>query len=214
MTATDPSTSTSAEPAPSKPASTPASILVADDEHLVASGLATNLTDLGFQVVGPATNGAEAIRLCEAIRPDMAILDIRMSEIDGLAAARTIFERYGIPSVILSAYSDDEYATEAAQAGVFGYLLKPVSQDQLRVAITVAWAQHLDTIGRKDEISGLKQRLESRKTIEQAKWILVKRKGIDEPEAMRTLQRHARNNRRPLADVAQSVIDNENLFSS
>ena len=191
----------------------PSKLLIADDEHLVAAGLAANLDDLGYTVVGPAANGDEAIELCRTEKPDMALLDIRMPKKDGLAAAEIIYKRMRIPVVIFSAYSDPEYVDAGNRIGVFGYILKPVTQDQLRVGISVAWSQFLDSINQNSEIRNLKERLEHRKIIEQAKWIIVNRKGIPEPEAMKLLQRQARNNRRTLVDVSRSVLENAELFS-
>lgn len=190
----------------------PEHVLVADDEHLVARGLATNLADLGYTVVGPASDGEEAIELCRSVRPDLAILDIRMPRRDGLSAGEIIFAQLGVPVIIVSAYSDPEYLTGASRIGVFGYLLKPVSQDQLRTTIGVAWGRFVKHHSQDDEIINLRTRLEQRKTIEQAKWILVKRKNISEPEAMRLLQKQARNNRRHLAEVAQSLLEHEDFF--
>jgi len=192
----------------------PKKLLVADDEHLVASGLAVSLQELGFSVVGPASDGEEAIDLCTSERPDMALLDIRMPKKDGLAAAEVIFRRLGIPIVIFSAYSDQEYIEAGNRVGVFGYMLKPVTQDQLRVGVSVAWGRFLDHVDQTTEIGDLKQRLENRKAIEQAKWLIVQRKGVTEPEAMKLLQRQARNNRRTLVDVAKSLLENEELFNS
>jgi response regulator NasT len=77
----------------------------------------------------------------------------------------------------------------------------------------VAWGRFLDHADQHSEINSLKDRLEHRKVIEQAKWVIVKRKGVDEPEAMKLLQRQARNNRRTLVDVARSVLENESLFN-
>lgn len=201
-------------PLPSKVPAHPHKILIADDEHLVASGLAVNLRELGYEVVGPATDGEEAIELCRLNQPDMALLDIKMPKKDGLQAAEVLYRRMGIPVMIFSAYSDPEYITSGTRVGVFGYLLKPVTADQMRVGISVAWGRFLDHITQNSEITTLKERLEHRKIIEQAKWIIVKRKGVDEPEAMRLLQKQARNNRRTLVDVAQSVLENENLFGA
>ncbi len=193
--------------------SRPSRILIADDEHLVAAGLATHLGELGYQVVGPATDGDVAIEMCREQRPDLALLDLRMPRTDGLQAADIIFKQMAIPVVILSAYSDPEFVRDANRAGVFGYLLKPVTLDQLRVGISVAWARYLDFIEQNGEIKSLKERLEARKIIEQAKWIIVKRKDIPEPEAMKLLQKQARNNRRTLVDVARAILENEELFS-
>ena len=190
----------------------PSKILIADDEHLVASGLASNLKELGYLVIGPAADGDEAIKLSESMQPDIALLDIRMPKKDGLDAAEVLFQKMAIPVIIFSAYSDQEYVDAGTRVGVFGYMLKPVTLDQLRVNISVAWSRYLDSAEKNSEISILKQRLEDRKLIEQAKWLIVERKTISEPEAMKLLQRQARNNRRTLVDVAKSLIENQNLY--
>jgi response regulator NasT len=208
---TDPATGTGRKG--SGPADHPSRLLVADDEHLVASGLASNLAELGYEVAGPAADGEEAIRLCAEVRPDMALLDIRMPRKNGLEAAEIIYGEMGIPVIILSAYSDPDYVTESNRVGIFGYLLKPVTQDQLRVAVEVAWGRYVRAASLDTEVSSLKQRLEQRKVIEQAKWVLVKRRGVEEPEAMRLLQRQARNSRRTLVEIARSVLENEALLT-
>lgn len=190
----------------------PSTILVADDEHLVASGVASNLKELGYLVLGPATDGEDAIDTCRRLQPDLAMLDIRMPKVDGLAAAATIYHELGIPVVIFSAFSDQEYVDSSNKTGVFGYLLKPLTQDQIRVSITLAWGRYCDAMRQHSEIASLKQRLEDRKTIEMAKWIVVRRKGLEEPEAMRLMQSQARNTRRKLVDIARSILENEEIF--
>jgi len=207
-----PTTTTGDSTAKIKVPAKPARVLIADDEHLVARGLAANLSELGYSVVGPASDGEEAIELCRTARPDLAVLDIRMPRRDGLSASEIIFSQLGIPVIIISAYSDPEYLTDASRIGVFGYLLKPVNQDQLRTTIGVAWGRFIQHHSQDDEISALRQRLEQRKVIEQAKWIIVKRKSLSEPEAMKLLQRQARNNRKSLIEVARSVLDHEDMF--
>lgn len=194
-------------------ANSPKRILVADDEHLVATGICASLTDLGYQVIGPTADGNETIKLCEREKPDLALLDIRMPKMNGLEAAKTIFKQFGLPVMILSAYSDPEYVSIAAEIGVFGFLLKPASQDHLRVSIEVAWRRYQDYINQGFEIGSLKQRLNDRKTIEQAKWFIVQRKGNTEPEAMKMLQKQARNTRRTLIEVANSILDNVEIFA-
>jgi len=186
-------------------------VLVADDEHLVASGIQQALKEAGFDVIGPAGDGEEAIALCERQRPDIAVLDIRMPRRDGLSAAEVIYGRLGVPVIILTAYSDSTYVDQTNRIGVFGYLLKPITQDQLTVEIQVAWGRYRDSLMQRGEIGDLKERLENRKIVEQAKWILVKRQGLEEPEAMRLLQKSARNTRRTLIDIARSVIDGHPL---
>jgi response regulator NasT len=192
----------------------PRTLLVADDEHLVAVGVANNLREIGYEVLEPVPDGDRAVEVCRRVNPDMALLDIRMPKKGGLDVAETLFRELRIPVVIFSAYSDAEYVDMGNRVGVFGYLLKPVTQDQMRVGISVAWGRFLDFMALNGEVNKLKDRLESRKLVEQAKWIIVKRKGISEPDAMKLLQRQARNNRRPLIEVAQSVIENEELFAA
>ncbi|MCH2151819.1 MAG: response regulator [Phycisphaerales bacterium] len=192
--------------------SMPERVLVADDEHMVASGMSSNLSDLGYEVIGPASDGGAAVELCRLHQPDLALLDIRMPQVNGLEAAETIFGELGIPVVILSAYADPEYVQAGNRIGIFGYLLKPVTKNQLRVGLEVAWARYRHWNQQHDETEELKLRLEQRKIIEQAKWIIVKRKEIEEPEAMRLLQRQARNNRKSLIEVAQAVVDSESLL--
>jgi len=191
----------------------PARVLVADDEHLVATGVANNLTELGFEVVGPVTSGDQAIALCNKQRPDIALLDIEMPGQSGIEVARILYDNFRIPVVIFSAYSDPDYVNDGNDAGVFGYLLKPVTQDQLRVGISVAWNRFRDAFGKSEAIDQLERRLDERKIVEQAKWIIVQRKHVTEPEAHRILQRQARNNRRPLIDVARSIIESDSVLS-
>ncbi len=190
----------------------PGRILVADDEHLVAADLSLTLGDLGYTVVGPATDGEAAVQLARLALPDLALLDIRMPKLDGLSAARQMFVELGIPVVILSAYTDREYVEAAKDVGVFSYLIKPVTENQLGVCLEVVWRNFRLQVADRSENQTLRRRLEERKVIEQAKWILVKRKSLEEPEAMRMLQKKARDTRQPLAEVAQAVINAEGLL--
>jgi response regulator NasT len=191
----------------------PSRILVCDDEHLVAAGLSSSLSELGYEVVGPAHDSEAAIGCCRDEVPDLVIMDIRMPGRDGLSAADYLFHEMRVPVIVVSAYSKSEYAEGGAKAGVFGYLLKPVTQDQLRVSISVAWGRYIDHLAQNGEIAALRQRLADRKLIEQAKWVIVKVKNVSEPEAMKLLQRQARNSRRQLADVSREVVDNETILA-
>lgn len=190
----------------------PVRILVADDEHLIATDLSMTLAELGYQVIGPATDGESAFHLARDGRADLALLDIQMPRCDGLMAARRIFEELFIPVVILSAYSDEEYVESARSAGVFGYLVKPASPPQLRAAIDVAWGRYLRAREDDAEIAELEQKLEDRRIIERAKWILVARRGVNEEEAMRILQRQARQSRRRIVEIAQQLLDASELL--
>ncbi len=190
----------------------PRRVMVADDEHLVAAGLINMLEDLGYEAVGPANSAASAVTMAESASPDVALLDIRMPDADGLAAAEQIYTQLGIPVIMVSAYSDPEYVAIGQRIGVYGYLLKPVTADQLRIGIDIAWSRHLADLELSGQVTDLEDRLAQRKVIEQAKWIIVKRKQISEPEAMRMLQKQARNGRKQLVEVAQAVIDSDDLL--
>ena len=186
----------------------PSRILIAEDEHLVAADLTAMVADLGFATL-LATDGEEAMELARSAGPDMALLDIRMPKKDGLAAATELYYEFGIPSVMISAYSSAEEATGAQLAGAFGYLVKPVHPAQLRVCVDVAWQRYRLDAAERLRTEGLSRRLEDRKIIEQAKWALVSGKSLTEPDAMRALQKRARDSRRPLAEVALEVVKSE-----
>jgi response regulator NasT len=190
----------------------PQKILVADDELLVAQGIIGLLKTLDFEIIGPCKNGEEAIALVRKDRPDMALLDIQMPIMDGMQAAQIIFHEYDVPVVMLTAYSDDTFLRNSIAAGVFGYLLKPASKEQLSAGLSVAWKRYLDHVDQRSEIVDLRQRLDDRKLIEQAKWIIVKRKSISEPEAMQLLQKQSRSSRKSIASVARAVIDSNDLL--
>jgi AmiR/NasT family two-component response regulator len=191
----------------------PTRILVADDEHLVATDLALTLGSLGVTVVGPVADGEAAMHMARLATPDLALLDIRMPKRDGLSAAREMFAELFIPVVILSAYSDHSHVQAAQEAGVFGYLIKPAREDQLRVCLDVVWRKFRAFAALQSDNQVLRRRLEDRKLIEQAKWILVSRKLLSEPDAMKTLQKRARDARRPLVEVARAVIEADTMLA-
>ena len=181
-------------------------MLVADDEYLVAAELTAQLAESGYTTVGPVGTGAEAVRLARAALPDLALLDIRMPDGDGLTVAKTLMRELAIPVVILTAYRDREYVQIAEEAGVFAYLIKPAEPSQLNAAIEIAWGRHRQFMQETTDRQGLERRLAERRIVEQAKWLLVERAGLDEPRALRMLQERARRNRERLITVAQRVI--------
>lgn len=190
----------------------PKRILVAEDEHLLARGLANELQTLGYEVIGPAPNGRRAVEMASVDKPDLALLDIRMPEMDGLQTAKALYENFGVPIIIVSAYSDSQYIGEAVELGVFGYLLKPVNLDDLRASIPVAWSRFREKQNLTQSVTSLESKLESRKIIEKAKGLMMKHLGLDEEEAMRRLQKQARDSRRPMVELARAIIDTQDLL--
>lgn len=190
----------------------PRSVLVAEDEALLARSLRADLDALGMTVIGPASDGRKAIELAREERPDIALLDLRMPEVDGLQASKVLGGEMGIPTVVISGYSDSEYVETASQNGVYAYLLKPVSIESLRVTMRVAWRRYVDQVGLRGEVDSLNRRLEERKIIERAKGLIMERLGLSESDAMRRLQKQARDARRPMVELAKSVIEAQELL--
>ncbi len=186
----------------------PGQILVADDEHLSALSVTQCLRELGYTSIGPARDGEHAIELAFSSRPDLALLDVRMADdFDGIDAARVLFDELRIPTVIVSAYSDAKQVEEATIPGVFGYVVKPVTCEQLRPAIEIAWARMRHAVEQEIEVRWLRSSIEARKTIERAKWQLVERLEIDEGAALRHLRKLAKDTQRPMSDVAREIVD-------
>ncbi len=190
----------------------PQRILVADDEHLVASELVFQLADMGYTIVGPVTDGKAALELCRVALPDMALLDVKMPVMSGLEAAERVYVELGIPVVILSAFAGKKEIVAAGDAGVFGYQVKPASDQQLRATIEVAWKKFREQAEQASENAELRKRLNDRKLVEQAKWILVRRRSIDEAGALRVLQEQSRNTRRPMVEIARSIVEADSLL--
>lgn len=182
-------------------------VLVADDEHLVAAGIASSLRALGYEVMGPFSDGNGALAAVSSGKlPDLAMLDIRMPGADGLEIAQKLWTEFEVPSIIISAFSDQAYVDRARQPGVFGYLLKPVTTENLRTTIGVAWSHVGVEREQLRRVAQLELTIAQRRTIEQAKWALVKQRGLSETDAHNHLQRTARNERRRLIDVAEDIL--------
>lgn len=189
----------------------PSRILVADDEFLVTVDIIGQLSSMGFISVGPATSGNEAVRLARTTQPDLALLDVRMPDGDGITAADTLFNELLIPCIMISAYSDPETIELARDAGVFGYLVKPPTSGQLLASIEVAWGRYQQFVAERGVAADAEARLEERKFIERAKWILMKQTGSDEADAVRMLRKYARDHGEKIVDVAHRVIRTSRL---
>jgi response regulator NasT len=187
-----------------------ARILVAEDEALIRLDLVEMLTEAGFEVVAQATNGVEAIALAKEFKPDLAILDVKMPELDGISAAQEIIEIS--PVLMLTAFSQKELVERARDAGVMAYVVKPFSINDLTPAIEIAMSRHLQMRSLKEEVADLHERLETRKIIDRAKGILMKAMNLSEPEAFGWIQRAAMDRRISMKAVAEAVISPESAL--
>jgi response regulator NasT len=187
-----------------------ARILVAEDEALIRLDLVEMLTEAGYEVVAQATNGVEAIALAKEFKPDLAILDVKMPELDGISAAQEIIEIS--PVLMLTAFSQKELVERARDAGVMAYVVKPFSINDLTPAIEIAMSRHLQMRSLKEEVADLHERLETRKIIDRAKGILMRAMNLSEPEAFGWIQRAAMDRRISMKAVAEAVISPESAL--
>jgi AmiR/NasT family two-component response regulator len=186
--------------------------LIVEDDTLVGMGLRAQLEKLGHEVVGQASTSAEAKHLFREQRPDIVLMDIRLDDTDGITLAGELLQERRCPMVILSAYGDKSLVDRASAAGVFGYLIKPVSTEGLQAQIEVAVQRFKAQEQLIAEKETLTQSLESRKLVERAKGIFMKRMNLSEPEAHRRLQQESQKRRISIADLAKRVIESEELL--
>ncbi len=181
--------------------------VIAEDEALIRLDLVSMLEDAGIEVLAAVADGRAAINAVENFKPDVALLDIAMPELDGITAASEITAQKICPVVMITAYSQVELVERAATAGAMGYLVKPVNPANLLPAIEVAIARFEEFNLLSTEVEQVTERLEVRKIVDRAKGLLQAKLGIDEPQAFRWLQKAAMDNRTSMKEVSQGVID-------
>ncbi len=186
-------------------------IIIADDEAVIRMGLRTMLEERGYQVVGEAGDGKRVLDLVEKMRPDLVFLDIKMPGLDGLAVAQQLTETHSVPVILLTAYAERSLVDRARQAGVMGYLMKPLRETDLEPAIEVALARFRDLRSLARELTDLQETLETRKLVERAKGVLMQRLGLSEEDAYLRLQRAGRTSRRSMKEIAQQVLEGHDL---
>ena len=184
-------------------------VVVAEDESLIRMDIVETLRDKGFDVVGEAGDGNKAVELAFALKPDLMVIDIKMPDLDGLSAAEKIAE-LKIPVVLLTAFSQQELVTRAAEVGAMAFLVKPFSPQDLLPAIEIALSRHAQLIALEAEIQDLGERLETRKLVERAKAVLSEKMKLTEPEAFRWIQKASMDRRLSMADVSRTVLEQLN----
>jgi response regulator NasT len=181
-------------------------ILVAEDETIIRLDLKDLLERAGFEVCAEARDGEEAVELARSELPDLALMDVKMPRLDGIEAARRILDERPIPIVMLTAYGQKELVARAAEAGVFGYLVKPFREQDLLPAIHTAQARHAELQTLREEAESLQEALAARKVIERAKGLLMEKEKLTEDEAFSRLRRAAQASQRPLKVIAEAVV--------
>ncbi|MEI6402883.1 MAG: response regulator [Actinomycetota bacterium] len=182
-------------------------VVIAEDEAIIRLDLKESLEEEGYEVVGEAGRGDQAIELARELRPDLAILDIKMPGVDGLTAARTIAAERICAVLMLTAFSQREIIEEARDAGALAYLVKPFQKNDLIPAIEVAIGRFRELQQLDSEVDSLGEQLESRKLVDRAKGILIDECSMREQDAFTFIQRTAMSERSRMRDVAERIVD-------
>jgi len=187
-------------------------IVIADDEPITRMDIREILENAGYQVLGEASDGFDAVELCKKHHPDLVLLDIKMPLLDGLKAAQIIREEKLAKGVLLiTAYSGKEFVDRAKETGVMGYVVKPIREESLLPMVEVAIAKGEEMALMAREIDLAKEQLESRKLIEKAKGFLMKQNKISEEEAFKMIRKISMDKRCSMGEIAKVILMNNQL---
>jgi two-component system, response regulator PdtaR len=184
-------------------------VVIAEDEAIIRLDLKETLEEEGYEVIGETGRGDTAIDLVRSLRPDLAILDIKMPGLDGLEAARIIGDERICGVLVLTAFSQREIVEQARDAGALAFLVKPFQKSDLIPAIEVAIGRFRELQALSGEVDALEEQLESRKLVDRAKGHLIDRHGLGEQEAFTFIQRTAMSERCRMRDVAERVLSGD-----
>ena len=181
-------------------------VLVAEDEALIRMDLVELLTEEGYEVIGQAGDGEQALAMARELEPDLVVMDVKMPKMDGITAAEQIAEDRICPVVMLTAFSQRELVERAREAGAMAYVVKPFDASDVVPAIEIAIGRFNELRALEDEVTDLEDRLASRKAVDQAKGLLQQGLGLSEQEAFRWIQKTAMDMRKSMREVAEGVI--------
>jgi len=193
--------------APEAPAPKRRRAVVAEDEALIRMDIVETLREGGYEVVGEAANGEEAVALATEHKPDVVVMDIKMPVMDGITAAEAIAKDRLAPVVLLTAFSQTELVERARDAGAMAYVVKPFTPGDLLPAVEIAASRFVEIRALELEIADISERMETRKQVERAKGILMEKMRLNEPEAFLCIQKTSMNKRLTMREVAEAVID-------
>ena len=165
----------------------------------------------GGAVVGNGSRAEDAVRLVDKHRPDVLLLAVGLPDRDGVDAARQVMSTVPCPIVLLTSHTDTAVTARAVEAGVLGFLVKPLRPEELGPALDVAVSRFRELEAVRKENEALKQKLEARKLVDRAKGVLMSRLGLSEPEAFRRIQKTAMDTRKTMAEVARALLLTDGL---
>lgn len=182
-------------------------VVIVDDEPITRMDLKEMLDDAGYNVIGQACDGFDAIEICTKQKPDLVIMDIKMPLLDGLKASKVLIkDNLAKCILLLTAYSDKDMLNEAKAIGVMSYIVKPVDERSLLPAIEIALAKQEQINSMQEEMEDIKRQLKDRKKIEKAKGILMIQNKITEEEAYNMLRKLSMDKRCSMGKMADTVI--------
>ena len=182
-------------------------VLIADNESIIRMDLKELLEEAGHEVVAEAVDGLKAVELTRKHKPDLVIMDIKMPEMDGIAAAKIISNEKLAPVLLLTAYSQKEIVEKAKDSGVLAYLVKPVKESNLFPAMEIALSRFQEYLEIEQELLDLRNSLETRKILDRAKGLLMDAYNLSEQEAFRRIQQYSMAKRKSIHEVAESIIE-------
>jgi response regulator NasT len=181
-------------------------VLVVEDEALIRLDLTEMLGEEGYQIAGEAPDGEAAIEMARDLKPDLVIMDVKMPDLDGIAAARVLTEERIAPVLLLTAFSQQELIARAREAGVVGYLVKPFREADLSPAIEMAVARFAEFRELEREAHDLRDQIETRKLVERAKGVLMETSGLKEADAFRKIQKLSMDTRKSMREIAEAIL--------
>ena len=187
----------------------PTRVVIAEDEAIIRLDLKELLEEEGYQVVGETGRGDAALELIRELRPDIAILDIKMPGLDGLSVARELRTDPVCAVLLLTAFSGRDVVEQAREAGVHAYVVKPFQKSDVIPGIEMAIGRFADTKAIADQRDLLEDQLETRKLVDRAKGYLIDNHGMSESDAFSLIQRTAMSGRQRMSEVASRVLAGE-----
>ncbi|MEZ5322360.1 MAG: response regulator [Microthrixaceae bacterium] len=187
--------------------SAPLRVVVAEDDAIIRMDLCQILREEGYEVVADVGRGDRAVETVEALRPDVALLDVKMPGLDGITAAARIGDARWCAVVLVTAFSQRSLIESARDAGVMGYVVKPFQRADLVPAIEMAVARFEESRALASEAADATERLAVRTLVDRAKARLIAERGWSEAEAFHHIQRSAMDRRVPVRTVASEILD-------
>jgi two-component system, response regulator PdtaR len=185
--------------------------VVVDDHGPSRAAVAEAVAAQGGQVQGNGSRVEDVAHLVGKHRPDAVIMAVGLPDGDGVEAARQVMASGACPVVLLTSHTDTAVSERAIAAGVLAFLVKPLRPEELGPALDVAVSRFRELSAMRQENETLKRTLETRKLVERAKGILMRRLGLSEPDAFRRIQKTAMDTRRPMSEVAQALLLTEEM---